>query len=88
MRCDAGAGVRGCRGGGINRQVVNTANVAMGMEIDIKVATATMPVKEARTHPTKTDDKHDKLAEDEGDSAVMVAALPVGIEEEEQGGQF
>ena len=56
--------------------------MAMGVEIVIKVATAPMTEKEARTHPTKTDTQ-DKLAEDEGDSAVMVVVPPVGIEEEE-----
>ena len=56
--------------------------MAMGVEIIIKVATAAMTEKEARTNPTKPDTQ-DKLAEDKGDSAVMVAAPPEGIEEEE-----
>ena len=55
--------------------------MAMGVEIIIKVATVAMTEKEARTNPTKPDTQ-DKLAEDKGDSAVKVAARPVGIEEE------
>ena len=55
------------------------------MEIDIKVVTATMMEKEARIHPTKPNPQ-DKMAEDVGDSAVMVAAPLVGIKEDEEEG--
>ena len=58
------------------------ANVAMCVKKDIKVETAAKTEKEARTHPT-TPGTQDKLVEDKGDSVVMVAAPPVGIEEDE-----